>query len=75
MRKKYICKTCKGDNVRLDAFAVWDTENQCWELGSIFEQAHCDDCERETTLEEVKAEPSGKEDYHGQVEESFPCMD
>jgi hypothetical protein len=53
MRKKYICQTCKSDNVRLDAFATWDTENQCWELGSIFEQAHCDDCERNTQLVEI----------------------
>ena len=75
MRKKYICKTCKGENVNLDAFTTWNTENQCWELAATFDNAFCDDCGGETTLEEIKAEPSGKEDYHGQVEESFPCMD
>lgn len=26
-------------------------------------------------LERTKAEPAGKEDYQGQLEESFPCMD
>ena len=26
-------------------------------------------------LEGTKAEPAGKEDYQGQLEESFPCMD
>ena len=55
MRKKYICKTCRGDNVRRDAFAAWDTENQCWELAETFDAAHCDDCEGETTLEEIPA--------------------
>lgn len=53
MRKKYICKTCKSDNVKVDAFATWDTENQCWELGAMFDAAFCDDCGGETTLEEI----------------------
>lgn len=54
MRKKYICKTCKSDNVKVDAFATWDTENQCWELGAMFEAAFCDDCGGETSLEKVQ---------------------
>lgn len=52
---KIVCQTCGSENVMRDAWAVWDHENQCWELGSIFDHAHCDDCAGPTRLEE-KAE-------------------
>lgn len=52
-RMKVVCSRCGGDNVMRDAWAVWDTENQDWELGAVFDQGFCDDCDGEATLKEV----------------------
>lgn len=46
-----VCATCGGINIMRDAWAVWDTKAQKWILGAVFDYAHCDDCEKETTLE------------------------
>ena len=45
-----ICKNCGGDNVRADAWAVWDVERQKWELGEIFQHTFCGDCDGDTTI-------------------------
>lgn len=44
------CKTCNSTHVVRDAWAYWDTENQHWALYNIFDYAHCEQCENETTL-------------------------
>jgi hypothetical protein len=48
-----ICATCKGENVRRDAFAEWNIAKQHWELGILFDQGYCEDCDGESRLEEV----------------------
>ena len=53
---KVVCKSCGSSNVMRDAWAVWDEENQCWELGSIFDDAFCGDCDGETQLIELDNE-------------------
>lgn len=44
------CNHCHGTNVRVDAWAEWDADNQKWVLGETFQQAFCCDCDGETTL-------------------------
>jgi hypothetical protein len=44
-RITFICPTCKGRNVKRDAWAARDEQNQLWELaGEPFDNAWCDDC-------------------------------
>ena len=50
---KMVCGTCGGENVMRDAWAVWDVATQQWELGNVFDHAHCDDCDGETRVKEV----------------------
>jgi hypothetical protein len=54
--KRYamVCKTCGSDDVSRDAWANWDISEQRWELGSVFDYAHCHKCECETRLVEVE---------------------
>jgi hypothetical protein len=53
------CVHCHGTDVMRDAWAVWDSEKQDWTLGNVFDQAQCNDCDRETSLveEEVPGDP------------------
>jgi len=46
------CWTCGGTNVKRDAWAVWDEENQMWELEAHFDHAICNDCDIETVIVE-----------------------
>lgn len=55
MKTDMVCSTCGGDNVMRDAWAVWDRASQRWVLGAVFDHAYCDDCDRETSLEERPA--------------------
>ena len=48
----FVCRTCKGTDVVRDAWAVWNEELQQWELGSLYDHAHCNTCDGETKLEE-----------------------
>ena len=43
-RIKFVCSQCGSDQIVKDAWAEWDTENQCWELGSIFDHTECQGC-------------------------------
>lgn len=46
------CWKCNGTNVKYDAWAVWDEENQTWELEAHFDHAICNDCDIETVIVE-----------------------
>jgi hypothetical protein len=56
MKVAVRCRTCKSENVSLDAWADWDVEAQQWVLGTTFDYAHCHTCEGETRLVEVPLE-------------------
>lgn len=58
--KKYrmICRDCGGENVKRDAWASWDFEKQDWILHVYFDEAHCDDCEGQTAIDEEEVEQS-----------------
>jgi hypothetical protein len=49
-----ICKSCGGTNVMHDAWAVWNVETQEWELGTVFDYAHCEDCDGECSIKEIE---------------------
>ena len=53
MKIAFVCAHCGGSNVQRDAWAVWSPENQQWELGAVFDDAHCDDCDGATSLEQT----------------------
>jgi hypothetical protein len=48
--KIFTCKYCGSDEVKRDALASWNTENQCWELNHVFDQAYCTQCDGETSI-------------------------
>lgn len=45
-----VCKACGSDDVKLDAWAVWDIDKQDWVLGYTFDDSFCESCEGETTI-------------------------
>jgi len=55
-RIKIVCGDCGSANVMRDAWAVSDTENQCWELGNVFDAGYCDDCSGESLVEQPAIE-------------------
>lgn len=36
----------------VDAWTTWNEELQMWEVGNMFQQAYCNSCEGETSVEE-----------------------
>ena len=49
---KYVCSYCGSDDVKRDAWAVWSTPEQKWELSAVFDYAFCEACGGETNLTE-----------------------
>lgn len=45
-----VCQHCGSEDVRCDAWAVWNTELQYWELDETFQQEYCQSCEGETRI-------------------------
>ena len=44
------CQACGSERVARDAWACWNPESGLWELENVFDDAHCHQCEGETTL-------------------------
>ena len=53
-RFNYVCSICGSENVRRDAWAVWNVETQSWELSTVFDAGFCDDCDGGARLDEVE---------------------
>jgi ribosomal protein L37AE/L43A len=54
-RVSYVCSTCGSTHVKADAYAVWNTKTQQWEVETTFDKgAYCEACDGETGLKEVK---------------------
>ena len=49
-RLRMVCAHCGGTNVGRDAYAEWDEAAQRWTLGTVFDNADCQDCEGETSI-------------------------
>lgn len=52
-KTQHVCSHCGGENVKWDAWAEWDFEAQQMVLSQSFSQAYCDDCDGETSTDEV----------------------
>jgi len=51
----YACPHCGSTNVSRDASTYWNIESQKWELGGTYDNAWCNDCDKETKeLDEFK---------------------
>src|SRR3990167_2470355 len=51
---KPVCATCGSDDVKVDAYAVWDHVTQEWLLATTFDKgAVCEVCGGETRLKDV----------------------
>jgi hypothetical protein len=48
-----ICTECGSADVRADAYAEWDAENQCWSLVTTFDNTDCENCGGECSIEWV----------------------
>jgi hypothetical protein len=53
-RVGYVCASCGSSAVMMDAWAVWDTEKQDWELGDTCTQSFCRECDGDASLIEVE---------------------
>jgi hypothetical protein len=53
-----VCGTCGSDDVSRDAWANWDTREQEWVLGTVFDCGHCHCCDCESRLIEVQLAPA-----------------
>lgn len=51
-RIKKVCSTCGSTNVLADAWAEWCEIEQKWELQNVFDAAHCEDCDGETSIDD-----------------------
>ncbi len=52
-RIQIVCNVCGSANVSRDAEATWDIELQRWELLTVYDNATCNKCEGEASLEEI----------------------
>lgn len=52
-RIQIVCRSCGSTNVTRDALASWDEEAQRWELIDTLDNADCNDCGGECSLDEV----------------------
>lgn len=60
-KMKMVCSTCGSENVLRDAFAEWDVEAQDWVLQNVFDDAVCDDCGGETSINEQPIDEESEE--------------
>jgi len=49
-----LCKHCGSTNISRDAWSNWNVDGQQWELRTVFDHAHCHECDGETTLVECE---------------------
>lgn len=47
-----VCENCGSENVKADAYAEWDRDNQMWTLsGDPFDKgSYCEDCDGECSI-------------------------
>lgn len=68
IREKLICTKCGGENVQVDAYAIWNVERQGYELVATYDKgASCEDCDGECRCEFVPIQ-----DCHNAVSKPDP---
>jgi ribosomal protein L37AE/L43A len=64
-KMKMVCGRCGSEEVRRDAWAVWDVDEQEWVLQNVFDYAICESetCNgNETRIEEDPVDDPSPED-------------
>lgn len=51
---RMVCSYCGSEDVSKDAWADWDVDRQEWVLRTEFDNAHCHNCDGETSLTELE---------------------
>jgi len=59
--KKPVCSRCGSNAVLVDAYAEWDRDAQNWTLQNTFQQAVCEACGGETSLEWTDVTPEASD--------------
>lgn len=54
MKLKMTCRACGSETVHRDAWAEWDQAAQEWVLGTVFDAAHCPECDGECSIKETE---------------------
>ena len=58
--QKPVCSTCGSDDVKADAYTVWNIDLQQWDVVSTFDKgATCENCGGECRLKWVSVEAVG----------------
>ena len=50
---RHVCGVCGGHDVRRDAWARWNAEDQAWDVDAVHDHARCEDCDADVHLVEV----------------------
>jgi hypothetical protein len=54
-KEKPVCRECGSDDVRADAYAVWNVEAQEWEVSATFDKGSvCEKCGGECSLKWIE---------------------
>jgi len=66
-----ICSHCGSNNVRVDAYASWSSEEGDWVLHSVNDARYCENCERETSLLETDEETEMEIGFFGMIKDEM----
>ena len=55
-KRKMVCSERGSEKVMRDSWAVWDFAKQEWALYNVFDDAWCDQCEGECSIEEIETD-------------------
>jgi hypothetical protein len=52
MKQIPVCSHCGSENIKADAYAVWDRDRQQWEVSETFDKgAYCEICDGATRID------------------------
>ena len=67
----YICSHCHSTDVRWDAWAEWDANEQRMVLAQDFDDAYCVSCDGDTSVTQVPCDEEGTPLPAWRVKEAF----
>ena len=58
----YVCKHCNTDNVRIEAWVIWDKEEQEFDIAEVLNEGYnyCVDCDSDTKLIQIPLNKESK---------------
>lgn len=65
-----ICSLCGSENVVLDAYAEWNSEQGKWVLRSVYEESNCEGCDSATDILTVDEETQLEIRMFGMIEDA-----